>query len=226
MKRRQFLVSAGLGGAALGAPARLFAQPAPDPKTRAILTLAREQIARAGEALWRRDVAAIVDFGVHSAVPRFHIVDLEAGTVSSKLVTHGQGSDPEHDGWLNWFSNVPQSLCSSRGAYISWQWYEGKYGTSMRMGGLDDTNSNVYPRAIVMHPAEYATPEHLERWGILGRSDGCFAIGPADFPEALARLAGGRLIYADALGIRIDGTLRPRPLVHKDMSAADLAALG
>jgi len=52
-----------------------------------------------------------------------------------------------------------------------------------------------------MHPAWYANPAMLEKWGKLGRSDGCFAMPEADFAEALAHLAGGRLLYADRLGI-------------------------
>lgn len=233
MKRRKFLTTAALGGAAMvlpgrnlaqNSPARVPAQPAADPRTRRILDIAREQIARAGAPLWRRDTAAVVDFGVHSATPRLHIADLESGRVDSLLVTHGQGSDPDHDGWLDWFSNVPDSLCTSRGAYISWQWYQGRYGSSMRLGGLDDTNSNAYPRAIVMHPAEYATQEFVDQWGVLGRSNGCLAIAPADIRETLLRLGGGRLIYADALGIQPDGSLQPRELVKKDLTEDDFVS--
>ena len=56
-------------------------------------------------------------------------------------------------------------------------------------------------RAIVLHPAWYANPDMLEKWGKLGRSDGCFAMAEADFNEALWHLSGGRLLYADRLGI-------------------------
>jgi len=53
----------------------------------------------------------------------------------------------------------------------------------------------------VLHPAKYANPDMLDRFGKLGRSDGCFAMGEADFNEALWQLSGGRLIYADRLGL-------------------------
>ena len=52
-----------------------------------------------------------------------------------------------------------------------------------------------------MHPADYCAPEHVAQWGKLGRSNGCFAMAPADFNEALWHLSGGRLLYADKLGI-------------------------
>ncbi|GAA0269466.1 murein L,D-transpeptidase catalytic domain family protein [Alteraurantiacibacter aestuarii] len=205
MDRRQFIAASTLGAAACAMPLRLAAQAAPDPRTRAILSVARREVERAGSVLWRRDLAAIVDFGVHSAVPRFHLANLESGTVTSLLVSHGSGSDPEHDGWLNAFSNLHDSWATSRGAYVSWEWYEGRYGTSMRLEGLDDSNSEAFNRAIVMHAASYATPAHVHRWGKVGRSNGCFAIGPDEFSRALYMLAGGRLLFADALGIGENG---------------------
>ncbi|MFB0612458.1 murein L,D-transpeptidase catalytic domain-containing protein [Aurantiacibacter poecillastricola] len=206
MERRRFLTGALAAGAALTAsPSRLFAQAAPDLRTRRLLDIARREVERAGTQLWRRDLVGIADFGLHSSMPRFHFVDLEAGRADSVLVTHGSGSDPEHDGWLNGYSNLPNSWATSRGAYITWEWYTGRYGTSVRLGGLDPTNSNAFPRAIVMHAASYSTPAHVARWGRLGRSNGCFAFGPEIFPQALTRLMGGRLLFADSLGIGPDG---------------------
>ena len=52
-----------------------------------------------------------------------------------------------------------------------------------------------------MHAADYATQAHVDRWGRLGRSNGCFALAPDDFLTALAQLSGGRLLYADRLGL-------------------------
>lgn len=221
MDRRQFLAASALGAAALAAPLRVAAQPAPDLRTRRLLAIAAEQVARAGEVLWRRDTAGIADFGLHSASPRFHLVNLEAGTVRSLLVSHGSGSDPEHDGWLNDFSNLEGSWATSKGAYVSWEWYEGRYGTSMRLEGLEDSNSNAFPRAIVMHAASYATPDHAARWGRLGRSNGCFAIGPEEFSTALYLLGGGRLLYAERLGIGADGAdVAMPPQAPVDFAAA------
>ncbi|HTM96636.1 MAG TPA: murein L,D-transpeptidase catalytic domain family protein [Croceibacterium sp.] len=204
--RRQVLAGAAAAGTALAIPARLPAQvpAAPsglDARSTRILEVARREVERAGAPLWRRDIAGIADFGVHSSIPRFHFANLENGTVRSFLVAHGLGSDPEHDGWLNWFSNDVGSNCTSQGAYISWEWYTGKYGTSIRLGGLDPSNSNTLERAIVMHSAQYVTEAHVAKWGKCGRSNGCFAMGPEDFREALWHLSGGRLLYADKLGI-------------------------
>lgn len=188
--------------AAATLPVRAFAQAsAASPRDRQVLEIARREVERAGDVLWRRDIAGIADFGAHSSIPRFHFANLENGTVRSFLVSHGAGSDPEHDGFLNDFSNVEGSNATSRGAYVTWEWYEGRYGTSIRLGGLDPDNSNALPRAIVMHSASYAKPEHVAKWGRLGRSNGCFAMGPEDFREAMWHLSGGRLLFADRLNL-------------------------
>lgn len=214
MKRRDILLGALAGGVAASMPARLFAQVQPGTmRDRKLLAIASEQLAKAGANIWRKDIVGIADFGLHSAQPRFHFVNMERQEVKSFLVAHGTGSDPEHDGWLNSYSNVEGSNATSRGAYISWEWYVGRYGTSVRLGGLDPTNNMAFPRAIVMHSADYAESEHIARWGRLGRSNGCFALGKSDFREALMNLSGGRLLYAESLGLAADGSsVSPPPV--------------
>lgn len=200
--RRAFIASAAAATGALALPARLPAQPlAVSAKSARILDIARREAHRNAASLWRLDIVGVADFGAHSSQPRFHFANLEAGTVTSYLVAHGAGSDPERDGWLHWFSNEPGSNATSRGAYISFEWYKGKYGTSIRLGGLGPENSNALDRAIVMHSAPYATPAFVAQHGVLGRSNGCFAMAPEDFPFALTQLSGGRLIYADKLNL-------------------------
>jgi len=50
-----------------------------------ILDVARREVARAGNVLWRRDIAGIADFSAHSSQPRLHFANLEAGTVTIEL---------------------------------------------------------------------------------------------------------------------------------------------
>ncbi len=202
LNRRSLLTAGGVALAATALPVRTFAQASPvSEQDRQILDIAKREVERAGDVVWRKDIAGIADFGVRSDHPRFHFANLENGTVRSFLVTHGAGSDPEHTGWLQDFSNVEGSNATSRGAYLTCEWYKGRYGTSIRLEGLDETNCNALERYIVMHAADYATPEHVARWGKLGRSNGCFAMGPDNFREALWHLSGGRLLYADRLGL-------------------------
>lgn len=167
---------------------------------RKILTIAARERDRAGSRLWRTDIVGVADFARPSTLPRLHFANLEDGTIRSFLVAHGRGSDPEHSGFLQRFSNVPGSEATSRGAYVTAEWYKGKYGTSIRLLGTDPDNATALERAIVMHPAAYATQEHIARFGRLGRSEGCFAMSPQDFNEALWHLSGGRLLFADRIG--------------------------
>lgn len=165
-----------------------------------LVAIAKRELERAGASVWRGDIVGIADFARASSLPRFHFVNLENGTIRSFRVSHGRGSDPAHSGFLQQFSGVPGSEATSRGAYLTAEWYYGKYGTSIRLLGLDPDNHTALQRAIVMHPANYASPAHLARFGKLGRSEGCFAMGPQDFNEALWNLSGGRLLFADRIG--------------------------
>jgi hypothetical protein len=214
MNRRGLLTGGLAAGVALALPARAFADELTDhfDQTFAdawansaadsrLLDVAKRELERAGSRVRYRDVVAIADFAQPSARPRFHLVNLEAGTVRSLYVAHGRGSDPEHSGWLQSFSNQPGSWATSQGAYVTEEWYAGKYGTSLRLEGIDPTNSNALDRAIVMHPAPYAAPSMIKTWGKLGRSEGCFALAPEQFRGALDQLYGGRLIYADRVGV-------------------------
>lgn len=200
--RRNVLKAGVIGTAALALPARVFAQASPlTGQQRRVMEVAKEQMERVRGRLWRTDMVGIADFGLPSSQPRFHFANLEQGSVRSFLVAHGIGSDPEHDGFLHSFSNIEGSRATSKGAFVTNEWYKGKYGTSIRLVGVDQTNNNALQRAIVMHPAWYANADMVEKWGKLGRSDGCFAMSETDFNEALWHLSGGRLLYADHLGI-------------------------
>jgi hypothetical protein len=212
MNRRDLIKGSLIAGAALALPTRAFATVAPGtPRDRILFQIAQRELLRAGDAIWRRDIVGIADFGLHSAKPRFHFVNLERGEVQSHHVSHGTGSDAQHDGWLKDFSNTEGSNATSRGAYVTWEWYQGRYGTSVRLGGLDHTNDAALRRYIVMHRAAYAENSHLEKWGRLGRSNGCFAMGEDQFRIALMHLSGGRLLFADSLGLEEDGSIQPVP---------------
>lgn len=212
MNRRDLIKGTLASGAALALPASVPAR-ARDGFARdaQLVEIAKRAQQRAGDLVWRHDVVGVADFGLASTEPRMHFVYLEAGRIDSYLVSHGDGSDPEHDGWLNWFSNEHGSHCTSEGTYMTYSWYVGRFGTSMRLEGLDPTNNNALDRAIVMHPARYAERSHMDRWGRLGRSNGCFAMGFDDFQRALVDLGGGRVLHAGRFGLNPDGSIAQRP---------------
>lgn len=193
VSRRGFLA----GGAAVAALAPSVAHAAVDESV--IRMIAHRELTRHRASIWLRDTVGIADFSRPSWEPRFFLVDMLEGRVRPFLVTHGRGSDPAHEGRLHYFSNTPNSEASSRGAYLTHTWYQGRYGTSLRLSGLDRDNSNAEARAIVCHGAWYANPDMIGKWGKLGRSEGCFAFPEANLMEVMARLGPGRLLFADKL---------------------------
>jgi hypothetical protein len=199
LTRRTFLGTGAAAGMAALAPQKLFAQVAPlqpriDPRLRARALLA---LAARRTRVPYHDVIGIADFNRPSRDPRFYILDVRSGLLTEHLCAHGRGSDPEHSGWLAYFSNDHGSEATSRGAYVTGDAYFGKYGHSMRLTGLDHTNNNAEGRAIVVHSAWYAEPEMVAEHGKLGRSEGCFALPGISHAEAMTRLGSGRLLYAE-----------------------------
>jgi hypothetical protein len=160
---------------------------------------ARAKAALDQHQIYARDTIGIADFSRPSSEPRFHLVDLASGQVESHRVCHGRGSDPAHSGYLERFSNDFGSYATSSGTYVTTDYYDGKYGLSMKVRGLDESNNNAESRAIVIHNAWYAEDDMVPLHGMLGRSEGCFAMSRQSQYEVMRKLAGGRMIFADKL---------------------------
>lgn len=160
---------------------------------------AKAALATHGASIRNRDTIGVVDFSLPSSEPRFHVIHLASNQVESFRVAHGSGSDPDHSGFVEMFSNEFGSHATSNGTYITADTYEGKYGLSMKVDGLDATNNNAEPRAIVIHNAWYAEDDMIPVHGKLGRSEGCFAFSRASQWKVMSRLGGGRMIYAEKL---------------------------
>ncbi|WP_029941856.1 murein L,D-transpeptidase catalytic domain family protein [Sphingomonas astaxanthinifaciens] len=165
----------------------------------ALFARAKQALERHRASLRNTDKIGIVDFSKASHDPRFHVVDLASGQVTSHLVAHGRGSDVGHTGFLEQFSNAFGSNATSNGAYSTADFYQGKYGLSMKVNGLDWSNNNALARAIVVHSAWYAEADMIPLHGKLGRSEGCFAFGQRSHFDVMRELADGRLIYADKI---------------------------
>jgi hypothetical protein len=149
-----------------------------------------------GTRIPMRDRIVIADFTPGSARPRLQLINMEDGQVRELLVAHGIGSDPDHSGFLQRFSNVPDSECTSSGTYVTRDYYVGQHGRSQRLMGLDPTNNLAFERAIVIHAAWYANADMIEKHGKLGRSQGCFAVGETELSNLFDALGEGRMIYA------------------------------
>ena len=182
---------------AIARPAALLRTERSDGQVNAgLLRRALDALEQHRGAIEHRDFIGVADFSLPSRMPRFHVVKLADGGVTSHLVAHGRGSDPTHTGWLERFSNEASSNATSAGAYRTGDFYMGAHGHSIRLDGLDPTNSNAASRAIVVHSAWYVSEEMAGTRGMLGRSQGCFAVAGTSLDDIMTRLGPGRLIYA------------------------------
>lgn len=137
-------------------------------------------------------VLSVLDFAQSSTKKRFYIINMTTGKVWNLHVAHGKGSDSNHDGIAEKFSNVSGSNASSLGFYKTAETYQGSNGYSLRLDGLSSTNSNARARAVVIHGASYVQDTDV----IQGRSWGCPAVSTVNHKKLIDLIKGGSLIYA------------------------------
>jgi hypothetical protein len=128
----------------------------------------------------------IVDYTIPGADTRLWCIEIaDSGKILLQVssdVAHGSGNGAKGHAVPTKFSNTEGTHAASVGAFVSAKRYHSKAGMpekypggrpygglSMRIKGLDPTNSNDYPRAIVIHGAWYREK------GKTGRSWGCLA---------------------------------------------------
>lgn len=127
----------------------------------------------------------LVDMSVLSGKNRFFVYDLEKGTVAwSGLVAHGSCNE----NFLSRprFSNMSNCGCSSVGRYKIGSLYRGQYGKSYRLHGLDQSNSNAFKRAVVLHGYDCVPDQEIHPM-VLCNSLGCPMVSPRFF-DKLSRL--------------------------------------
>jgi hypothetical protein len=138
-----------------------------------------------------------VDFNQPSTSKRLYVFDTVEKKVNSYYVAHGRGSEgAKDDGIPEVFSNQNGSNSSSLGIYRALDEYVGGHGRSLRLEGLEPTNSNALARAVVMHTADYVSESFVRQTGRLGRSQGCFAVERSVGDTLINELKGGAYIIA------------------------------
>lgn len=156
-----------------------------------MLRAAENYLAAHASSFPNRDWMTLIDYSQPSGRERMYLVNMRSGEVTTHLVSHGRGSDPDHDGYADRFSNREGSHATSLGLYRTAEMYEGKNGLSMRLDGLEASNSNARDRDIVMHGADYVAQGRR----IQGRSHGCPAVQRSELEPITERIAGGSLLY-------------------------------
>jgi len=129
----------------------------------------------------------LVDMSLPSGRNRFFIYDLKKdAVVYAGLVSHGSCNEtfmarPK-------FSNESKSGCSSLGKYKVGEFYNGKYGKSFRLYGLDNCNSNAYKRAVVIH-GYHCVPDEEIYPRVLCNSLGCVMVSYKFF-DKISKIIG------------------------------------
>jgi L,D-transpeptidase catalytic domain len=140
-------------------------------------------------AILNQKYITIIDMTQKSNKKRMYVIDMKSGVATAYLAAHGKNSDKNNDGYADTFSNTEGSLMSSLGFYLTGVTYQGSNGLSLRLHGLQSTNSNAYRRAIVVHGADYVNPSSV------GRSWGCPAIERKYVNTLMPALKGKSLLY-------------------------------
>ncbi len=116
--------------------------------------------------------AFIIDMHIPSFKKRFFVYDIKKDSLlTSGFVAHGTGSETFRGELV--FSNVPDSRCTSLGKYKIGASYNGMYGFSYRLLGLDSTNNKAMQRAIVLHGNSCVPDTETDEYPI------CFSYGCA-----------------------------------------------
>jgi hypothetical protein len=141
-----------------------------------------------------KDVITVIDFDKPSTKTRLFVIDLQNGKILHKgLVAHGRNSG---DNMAKQFSNLPNSLQSSLGFYLTGETYVGKHGLSIRLDGLErDINDNARKRNIVIHNADYVSEQFVKRIGRLGRSYGCPAFPIEGYKDIVEVIKNRSLLF-------------------------------
>lgn len=140
----------------------------------------------------KEDIITIIDFTKSSIKERFFVIDLKnKKTLFSTYVMHGKNSG---DSIPKEFSNAVNSYKSSPGFYKTENTYNGEFGYSLRIAGLEKgINDKAKERAIVVHGSEYAKPRPGAKK--LDRSLGCPAIPKDISDKVINKIKDGRLLY-------------------------------
>jgi hypothetical protein len=136
---------------------------------------------------------AVVDFNQPSTSKRFYVFDTVEKKVNAYYVAHGRASG---ENIAERFSNQNGSNSSSLGIYKALNEYNGHHGRSLRLAGLEASNSNVLARGVVMHTADYVSESFIRQTGRLGRSEGCFAVERSVGDTLIRELENGAYIIA------------------------------
>ncbi|MBZ9728437.1 murein L,D-transpeptidase catalytic domain family protein [Salegentibacter sp. JZCK2] len=141
-----------------------------------------------------KKILTVIDFGLSSTKKRMWIMNMETKEVLfNTYVSHGKNTGGE---FATKFSNTVNSLQSSLGFYVTAETYYGKNGLSLFIDGMEKGfNSNARKRYVVIHGADYAEPNFIDRLGRLGRSYGCPAVPNTIAKDVIETIKEESVVY-------------------------------
>lgn len=141
-----------------------------------------------------KEYLTIVDYSLPSTARRLWVVDMRTLTVIFNThVAHGKGSG---NNYATSFSNNHGSRQSSLGLFLTTHIYQGHYGPSLNLVGLEEKfNSNAEARRIVFHRAHYVDEKVIKQIGRLGRSFGCLALSNKIADKVMHTIKDGSLVF-------------------------------
>jgi hypothetical protein len=155
-------------------------QPSPDALREGLLALRSHRTEIRDAARW-----TLIDYDLPFTSVRLWVLDARH---DNKVLMSSRVSHAWNSGLLfaTKFSNVPGSELSSLGSFVTAaRPYDGGYGRSLRVRGLDrGENDNALRRAIIFHPDLGMT-----------HSAGCFMLPNDDAGRIVDAIAGGTFVY-------------------------------
>lgn len=153
-----------------------------------------ERLKKEGKLL-NESVLTIIDFSQSSNKKRMYVIDLyKKALLFNTYVAHGKNTGDE---FAEKFSNIPGTFQSSLGFYLTENMAIGsKVGLSLILKGLEKGfNDKAQDREIIIHGAEYATEEFIQKHGRLGRSYGCPSLPPDLIKPVAETIKNGTCLF-------------------------------
>jgi hypothetical protein len=122
------------------------------------------------------NLCILVNYGIRSGVPRFFVYDFNKKRIIYRCrCAHGLGGGSTARTPV--FSNSVESKCSSLGKFVVSGVGSAHFRNSIRLRGLEVSNSNAEKRGILIHAATIVTEFRWLPWIPLNKScEGCFTI--------------------------------------------------
>ena len=148
----------------------------------ALLRAALRSYQRNQSAVANQRYVTLIDYTKPVVVKRLWVVERATGkVVLSSHVSHAFKSGLLYASKL---SNVEGSQMSCVGSFVTQTTYQGRFGYSLHVKGLDTDNSNTLLRHIVFHP------HPIPIW-----SQGCWMTAPATNRQLINLIKGGSFVY-------------------------------